>query len=58
MKEYKRKITREQYLKAQNGDFDGIFSQAETCGYGVYSVRLREENGEYYVLFEMGDSCD
>lgn len=59
----KRKITKEQYDRATNGyldreDYCKIFSEAERWGYGVYCDQVFEENGEYFVAFSMGESCD
>ena len=61
MNQCKRKITREQYLKMINEhDAEGIFTEAEVCGYGVYSIRPYhdKEKDEYWVKFELGSSCD
>ena len=56
---FKREITQEQYRKAtEEHDSTGIFSYSEICGYGVYSTRYFEEDGKYYVSFELGSSCD
>ena len=65
MTRYKRKITKEQYDNAMNNkgfitdeDMDNIFTNSEVCGYGVYFPRVVKENGEYYVTFSLGSSCD
>ena len=65
MKQYTREITKQQYERAlMNGRFIteydkyDIFSDSERLGYGVYYPVIHEENGKYYVLFELGDSCD
>lgn len=59
MKTIKREITKEQYINAtENHDAHGIFLPQETMGYGVYGERYFEENGKYYVSFELGDNCD
>lgn len=34
------------------------FTDAQLYGYGVYGVHVREENGEYYICWEQGTSCD
>ena len=61
----KRKITKDIYDRAKaNGggiasdDILEVFTSSELYGYGVYSTRVHEENGEYYVSFSMGSSCD
>lgn len=28
------------------------------CGYGVYNVQLKENNGEYAIVYDIGDTCD
>ena len=59
MKDCTREITKEQFVKAtEEHDAKGIWSDAELCGYGVYSPKFYEKNGKYYVDFEIGDSCD
>lgn len=66
MKTYERKITKEIYDNAVNNhhgvladeDEDKVFSMAEVCGYGVYCPYVFTRNNEYYVRFEMGDTCD
>lgn len=56
---FKREITEEQYKNAtEKHDSTDIFSYSEICGYGVYSTRYFEEDGKYYVSFELGSSCD
>lgn len=60
MVQVKRKITEEQ---AQNvihhNNWEGIFDISEVCGYGVYGEEVRkEDDGNYYVIFMRGDSCD
>lgn len=56
---FKREITEEQYRDAtEKHEVHGVFSMSEVCGYGVYSERYFEENGKYYVEFELGSSCD
>ena len=65
MKQYTREITKEQYDNAMSNrrfiteeDMPKIFSVSERLGYGVYLPQVQEENGKYYVWFELGDSCD
>lgn len=58
-REITRKITEEQYNRAVNEhDVEGIFTQQEVCGYGVYNERFYQADGEYFVTFQMGSSCD
>lgn len=65
MRTHKREITKEQYDNAMDNqrfiteeDMTKIFSDSERLGYGVYLPQVKEENGRYYVWFELGDSCD
>lgn len=61
-----RKITKEQYdrAKTQNAghllsaDEKEVFSASELYGYGVYSTFVYQLDGEYYVSYCIGDSCD
>ena len=61
----KRKISKEIYERAMehngyiaNEDEEKVFLPSEIWGYGVYGAQAKEENGEYYVYFSMGDSCE
>lgn len=62
--EIKREITKEKYEKImeKNGFVSSndseIFADWEIWGYGVYSPKVIEEDGKYYVKFERGSSCD
>lgn len=65
MRRHRRKITKEQYDRAVNNNGDipnedllDIFNVAELCGYGIYYYEVLEEDGEYFVVFDMGTSCD
>ena len=65
MKEYTRKIMKDVYENAlaNNGliteaDEEKVFSKAELFGYGVYLPRVFKENGEYFVRFMRGSTCD
>ena len=60
-----REITKEQYERAMQHsgyiakeDESAIFTTAEIWGYGVYSLKAKEENGKFYVHYELGSSCD
>lgn len=56
----KREITKEQAENViQHNNWEGIFDISEVCGYGVYGEEVRkEDDGNYYVIFMRGDSCD
>jgi hypothetical protein len=65
MTRYKREINKEIYDRAmeRNGhitkeDEEKVFSPAEIWGYGVYGTKVLEEDGKYYVYFDMRDSCE
>lgn len=65
MKRYTREITKEQYDRAMKNnkyiteeDKKTIFTESEIWGYGVYSPKVAEKDGKYYVNYESGDSCD
>ena len=64
-KRYERKIPRDidERAMAKNGyivkeDKDSVWDMAELHGYGVYDGRVFERDGEYFVSFTMGSSCD
>lgn len=57
----KRNVTEEQAKNIiERGDWSGVFTEQEVCGYGVYDRELRkdEETGQYYVVYSIGSSCD
>ena len=60
----KRKISKEDYEKIGEGKYlpgdmmVKYFSDSERMGYGVYCATANLIDGQYYVTFEMGDSCD
>ena len=64
MTQHRKTITKEQYDEAMrnNGfissDNAEIFDAAERYGYGVYCPVAEEENGAYFVEYELGSTCD
>lgn len=60
-----KKITKEQYDRAMaaNGsivkeDIPNVFTDAERWGYGLYGNTVFENNGEYFVSYTLGSTCD
>ena len=60
-----RKITKEQYKRAienrgyiSKEDMPLVFSQSELLGYGIYNARVFERDGDFYVRYHIGSSCD
>lgn len=60
-----KKITREQYerAKANHGsipreDEEAVFTEAERWGYGVYGSTVYSKDGEYFVSYSLGSTCD
>lgn len=65
MKRCIRQISEDIYLRAkENGgrisdvDVSAVWSRAEQVGYGIYGNKVYEQDGEYFVEFELGESCD
>ena len=54
--EYKR-IVRMESVKAR-AHMINIAPIAWRCGYGIYSAAAVESDGEFYVKYTIGDSCD
>ena len=52
------KITKEDYEKALAEGADSIISNSIHMGYGVYSSKVYEVDGDYYLSYRRGDSCD
>lgn len=66
MKSVKREITKEEYDSLSKKNYgeqhsalfpDGV-PDAWEYGYGYYGHSIREENGKYYAVFEIGSSCE
>ena len=65
---YTRTISKEEYeeiMTASNGKGhvpsnleSKFFSEAVRYGYGLYGARVREKDGEYFLDYTTGDSCD
>lgn len=55
-----REITKEQFDKGtkERTIATGIFSDREVMGYGVYDINFVEQNGKYFVRFQLGSGCD
>lgn len=60
-----RKISREIYERNKDHGFlseedeKKVFSKMEILGYGVYWTQVfTGDDGEFYVRFERGDTCD
>lgn len=65
MTTHERKISPEIYERAKansnyitEDDMKTVFDDSERLGYGVYSPCVYECNGEHYVLYHLGSSCD
>ena len=65
METYEREITKDQYDRAMENhgllcdeDYGDVFTQAEICGYGIYSAVVSHFGDRYVVRFEMGENCD
>ena len=65
MSQYTKEINKDIYDRAKaNGDYiksedmDKVFSISQLCGYGVYTPKVFEKDGKYYVSFYLGSSCD
>ena len=67
MRTSKVKITEEEYNKYVNSSREelkdffvniAINSGWHPAGYGMYSYELKEENGEFFAVWEHWHSCD
>lgn len=61
----KEQINREEYERYSNmavGDFhrevEAGISDSWRWGYGWYGCYLMEEDGKYYIIHKIGDTCD
>ena len=60
-----REITAEQYERAIHNhgyllesDKNNVFSASELYGYGVYGGSVFQKEGQHYVRFSLGSTCD
>ena len=51
-------ISKEEYDKALKDGATSIIGIAEKMGYGVYGAKVYESNGQFYLSYDRGDSCD
>ncbi len=60
MRDCERRLTDEDLRKVMENDGDVycLFSEAMLIGYGVYSARIIERDGEQILQYSCGDSCD
>lgn len=65
MKRCIRQISEDIYRRAkENGgrisdvDVSAVWSRAEQVGYGIYGHKVYEQDGKYFVEYELGESCD
>ena len=52
------RISKEDYEKALREGADSIIGEAIHMGYGVYGAKVAEIEGEYWLSYRRGDSCD
>lgn len=57
---HQRKLTEEDLKKIEenNGDVYCLFSEAQIFGYGVSGARIITIDGEKYLRYLIGSSCD
>ncbi len=65
MTKHRRKINKDVYERSlktggyiSDADKEAVFTDAEIWGYGVYAAKVCYEEGEYYVDYKLGSSCD
>lgn len=51
-------ITKEQFDKAKEQGATSLIGESIIMGYGVYGAEVKEVDGQYYLTYERGDSCD
>lgn len=58
MKSIKIEISFEQYQKAIDESPYSLLPDSIVMGYGAYGAKVKEDDGRYFLYYEMGDSCD
>ena len=56
--EITNEIPKEEYDKAMTDGARSLISDAIHMGYGVYSAKVYEVDGKYYLTYTRGSSCD
>lgn len=51
-------ISKEDYDKALEHGAESIVGDHIKMGYGLYSAKVDEFEGNYYLTYTRGDSCD
>lgn len=58
MKSIKIEISFEQYQKAVDESPYSLLPDSIVMGCGAYGAKVKEDDGRYFLYYEMGDSCD
>lgn len=59
MKTYEEKLTDEEVKKVEEkGTPYCLFSKEMLMGCGVYAAKIIEKDGEKYLWYKVGESCD
>lgn len=65
MREVTENITKESYERFKSMTKADFYDEIKkdlpidwVCGYGWYGAYLGQNNGEYYIVHELGDSCE
>ena len=58
MKNVNYEISEDDYKKALEKGARSLVSESVIMGYGCYCARVYEQDGKYYLSYDMGDSCD
>lgn len=51
-------ISKEDYEKALKEGADSLISDAIKWGYGVYLAKVVEIDGQYWLRYSRGETCD
>lgn len=52
------RISKEEYEKALKEGADSIIEDHIHMGYGVYGAKVANIEGDYWLSYNRGDSCD
>ena len=58
MKHFSFQISKEDYEKALKEGPYSIINDGIKMGYGIYGAEVTEVDGQYYLAYDRGDSCD
>ena len=58
MKYFSFRISKEDYERGLKDGAETLVNEGIRMGYGVYGAEVKEVDGEYWLSYRRGDSCN